>query len=494
MNLEIITGMYFYMLIMAILIYLGMRWEVHKNKYKNFYSLPSPTPNFPIFGNIILFKKLKYNIVKIFEYAMEKVGSPCLLYMPHRAYLTSSPEEFKIILNHPDALEKGAFYKVFNKTFGETLLLESVHPWKTNRKLLSKGFNQKVLNNFVATFYNCSNRLVNKLKNNDDKDLAYLLHRYTWDNFTENFFECKMNSLDDETNEFVDMILKGQTTMGSRIGNIIKMNDFLYNFTEDGKYLDRIMKRAFAFIQGVVSKKRLEWSQEIDEEVFSKELKRLPLLKLLISKEEIPDKYIREEMVLFAAAATDTTAYSIAYTCILLALHPDIQEKVYKEVINIVGKDREIDFTDLPLLKYTEMAINEALRLLPVIPMIGRKSTADIDLGTRVIPANTDIICFIYGTHRNKKYWRDPKKYNPDRFLPEEVAKRPQCAFIPFSGGPRNCIGWKYAMIAMQTTISNIVRHFHITTNYKSIDDMDFESSIAMSPTHPLDCHFKIRK
>ncbi|CAH0559998.1 unnamed protein product [Brassicogethes aeneus] len=479
-------------LLITIITFFGVKREHYRKKYQVFYSLPTPSPTLPLIGNCFLFYKFDYNLLKVFNLISEQVGNPCAINLPSRHYFTSCPEELKIILNHPDALEKSTLYDVFKIVFGKALLLESVPQWKKNRKLLSKGFNQKVLDGFVDTFYKISCNLNTKLQNNNS-DLVYTFQKNSWDNFNENLFENTTNSLDEETNEFIDMITNGQHTMTHRVGNLIKMNDFLYKFTKDGKYLEGIMTRAKDFLQTIIVKykKKSERDDQTNIEE-NTDLMKLPLLKLILAKTD--DEYIKKELILFAAAATDTTAYSMAYTCILLAMHPAIQEKVYKEVINIVGKDEEITYNILPSLKYTEMAINEALRLLPVVPWIARKSTADIDLGTKVIPPNTDIHCFIFGTHRNEKFYPDPKKYDPDRFLPEEVAKRPQFAFLPFSRGPRNCLGWKYGMMAMKTTIANIVRNFHISTKYKSIDDMEFVSSIVMSPTHPLDCQFKIRK
>ncbi|CAH0559219.1 unnamed protein product [Brassicogethes aeneus] len=368
------------LLLIAISTYSWIKEKNHKNKYKDFYSLPTPKPVLPIIGNGLLFYKFNYNIVKVSEFISETVGNPCVIYMPNETYCTSCPEELKIILNHPDCLEKGSFYKVLNTTFKQTLLIESVSKWKKNRKLVSKGFNQKVLDSSVESFNTMGPNLIEKLKKNNE-DLVYLFQKFTLDNFTENFLNINFNFLDEKESEFVDMITNGEKTMARRIGNLIKMNDFCYNFTGDGRYLNKIMAQAFDFIQKILTNKRLELNENYFSHVETKELRRGQLLQLLLSDKDTTDEYIRKELVLLAGAATDTTAYSMAFTCVLLGMHPDIQKKVYEEVINIVGKDKEIEHNILPSLKYTEMAINESLRLLPVIPYTGRRSVADIHLG-----------------------------------------------------------------------------------------------------------------
>ncbi|KAJ8949877.1 hypothetical protein NQ318_010511 [Aromia moschata] len=118
-----------------------------------------------------------------------------------------------------------------------------------------------------------------------------------------------------------------------------------------------------------------------------------------------------------------------------------LAERVYQEVVETVGKTNAIGPNDLPNLKYTEMAISESLRILPSIPFIARAVSEDMDMGTRIIPSDTDIVISIFDIHRNEKYWKDPLKYDPDRFLPEEMANRDPYTFLPFSAGPKNCIG-----------------------------------------------------
>ncbi|KAJ8922879.1 hypothetical protein NQ315_007914 [Exocentrus adspersus] len=139
--------------------------------------------------------------------------------------------------------------------------------------------------------------------------------------------------------------------------------------------------------------------------------------------------------------ATDTSGLTLAHTFTLLGMNPEAQEKVYQEVKQSIGLDSPICYTDLPYLKYTERAIFEAMRLLPVTPAIERYASTDIDLGNKTIPAGTNVLVSVFNLHRSEAYWKNPLEYNPDRFLPEEVSERDPYAFIPFSGGPRNCIG-----------------------------------------------------
>ncbi|XP_049820649.1 cytochrome P450 4C1-like [Aethina tumida] len=467
----------------VIIYYYGLRERKNKQIFKPFYSTPTVFP-FPIIGST--YRLLGKNVLEAVDWGLRNYGPSVLAYIPHRTYITMVPEEMKIILNHPAALEKSAEYNHLQSIFHNTLLLAPVESWRKHRKLISKSFKQTILDMFVITFYEKS-CILNKilLEGSYDKDNIYtLFEKYTLDVFSDATLGIKSTSLENkDDNYFVQALSEAQKLAVERVGNLIKMNDFLFSFLPDAKALNNCVAGLNNYIAEIMKKKRESKLTEVESD-------RLPVLDLLLNsaeKEKLLDTYIQQEMILFAAAATDTTAYTTAYTLCLLGMHPEIQERVYQEIIDVVGKDGDILHTDLPKLKYTKMAIYESQRLLPSIPLIARKIKEKLDLGDKVIPPNTGVILSFFHMHRDPNIYPDPMVYNPDRFLPEEIAKRPQYSFLPFSGGPRNCIGMKYASMLLKTTIANIVRNFRITTKHKSVSDLKLISSIVMTTAHPLD-------
>jgi cytochrome P450 len=129
--------------------------------------------------------------------------------------------------------------------------------------------------------------------------------------------------------------------------------------------------------------------------------------------------------------------------CLLLAQNPHIQDKVFNEINDEYPSfDEPLTLGTLNRMTYLEMAIKETMRLIPIVPFIGREVKSDFDLGPCRLKEDTIVIINIYALHRRKDIWgEDADEYNPDRFLPENVAKRHSYAYIPFSGGARNCIG-----------------------------------------------------
>ncbi|CAH0560968.1 unnamed protein product [Brassicogethes aeneus] len=479
------------LLAVTILVVLMVQNKRKEKAYKNFYKLPHPFW-IPIIGNAYLM--VQRNLLKAVQKTHKIYGDSYLFYFPHRTYFSTIPEEIKIILNHPHCLNKSKEYNHLQIIMPNTVFLVKAQRWRKLRKILSKSFKPSILDLFTDIFYEKSCVLVDLLKKDNSQDICYLFQKLTLDNFSEATLGVKSTILQDEKEHiFVTGVKEVQRLAFNRIGNVIKMNDFLFSFMEDCQTIKYYMNGLYKHIGKIMTEKRVLMANENDAMLNISKLPFLDLLLQVSEKEELTNEYIEEEMVLFAAAATDTTAYSMAFTCFMLALHPDIQEKLYQEVISVCGY-KEIGTSNLNDLKYLEMVISETQRLFPVIPLIGRTNTVDIDLGDKIIPANTNIALNYMALHRHPKYYTDPLVFNPNRFLPEEIAKRPPYTFLPFSAGPRNCIGMKYALMVMKTSIANIVRNFHLTTSHKSFEEIDVESSAVMMPITPLDVKYTERQ
>ncbi|NXG71181.1 CP4F4 protein, partial [Baryphthengus martii] len=161
----------------------------------------------------------------------------------------------------------------------------------------------------------------------------------------------------------------------------------------------------------------------------------------------------------------DTTASGLAWLLYNLARHPHYQERCRQEVQELLkGREvEEIGWEDLAHLPFTTMCIKESLRLHPPVTAVARRCTRDIAMRDgRVVPKEVTCLMSIYGTHHNPELWPDPQVYNPLRFSPENSKGRSPLAFVPFSAGPRNCIGQNFAMAEMKVVAALTVARFLI--------------------------------
>ncbi|XP_045459786.1 probable cytochrome P450 4d14 [Melitaea cinxia] len=187
--------------------------------------------------------------------------------------------------------------------------------------------------------------------------------------------------------------------------------------------------------------------------------------KLLLSKsadgKPTPDDVINEELSLLCFTGHYTTTMTISHTLYCLAKYPKIQDRVFEEQQSIFNENLQKKPTnnELNQMKYLEAVIKESIRVIPTVTKIGRQLKNDLTLKDgRVVPAGISVIIFYEAAFKNPKVFPEPEKYIPERFLNPMHAY----AFVPFSAGRRNCIGFRFAWVAMKATLSNILRRYEV--------------------------------
>lgn len=189
------------------------------------------------------------------------------------------------------------------------------------------------------------------------------------------------------------------------------------------------------------------------------------------SKMRFTDEEIQDEIEIIIGGGADSSGHTICFVLLLLGMYPEVQKRVYEEIMSV-----EINLlleyltkSDLNQLTYLEQVINETMRILPAVPMIARELNGPVVLTNGVVlPSGTTVGIGIRDTHRNKKVWgQNADQFNPDRFSTESKQNRHPYSFIPFSGGPRNCIGLKLARFSARTILYKILLHYEVSTNQK---------------------------
>jgi cytochrome P450 len=154
---------------------------------------------------------------------------------------------------------------------------------------------------------------------------------------------------------------------------------------------------------------------------------------------------VRDELVTFLLAGHETTSNTLAWALYLLSQSPAAEAKLCAEIDQVLaGRPPEAD--DLERLRYAEQIIKEALRLYPPAFAIPRSVSRDVRLGGYDVPAGSEVIAWVYFTHRDPAAFPDPEAFRPERFEPEAEARLPRGAYLPFGAGPRACIGRAFAM------------------------------------------------
>ncbi|XP_018400947.1 PREDICTED: cytochrome P450 4C1-like [Cyphomyrmex costatus] len=270
-----------------------------------------------------------------------------------------------------------------------------------------------------------------------------------------------------------------------RFRNIYIIPDIIFNLTSLGKKQRECINISHSIVEKMIQQRTNELST-----MSTNDKRFVDIFMRLFSDEKFTQKEIIDNVVTMIGAAADTTAATLNFVIFMLANFSEIQEKAYKELLEIYGtetpKNAPVKYEDLQHMNYLDCVIKETLRLFPSIPMIGRILTEDLKIGEFVIPKGTDVIISIIRMHRNEKYWPNPLMFDPDRFLSEKTNCLPYY-FMPFSDGSRNCIGAKYAMMSMKVILATLIRMFVFKLNHSiEIDKIKLNSDIVLSTVEPL--------
>uniref|UniRef100_A0A182S621 Uncharacterized protein n=1 Tax=Anopheles maculatus TaxID=74869 RepID=A0A182S621_9DIPT len=212
---------------------------------------------------------------------------------------------------------------------------------------------------------------------------------------------------------------------------------------------------------------------------------------------EIDEEGIREEVDTFMFEGHDTTSAGIIFTLLLLAHSPDVQQRLYEELQLVAGSRSDADgaeFTqrDFNELKYMDMVLKESLRLYPPVPFISRNISEDTMFGDRMVPKDTLFNVHIFDLHRDPAVFPDPERFDPDRFLPENVAERSPYAYVPFSAGLRNCIGQRFAILELKAVLGAILMNFRVLPVTRR-EELVFVADIILRTKDPIMVKFERR-
>nr|AIW80010.1 cytochrome P450 CYP4FB1 [Nilaparvata lugens] len=279
---------------------------------------------------------------------------------------------------------------------------------------------------------------------------------------------------------------------------------FIFALTSMKTVHDRAAKRVLEFTEKVIQKKRLRFKAEkrdmLDEksdDVSDNKHCKMAFLDLMLES-GMSDTQLRDETMTIIIGGQETTSTELSFALLMLALHPNIQEKVHEELDAVFGEDSRAapSMFELNSLEYLERVIKETMRLFPALPAIGKRLQEDIHVGQYEIPAGVDIGIFIYETHRDPATWGPtPHHFNPDHFLPEKCRSRHPYSYFPFSAGLRNCIGQKYALLQMKSVLSTLLRRYTLVPGpgHTCIEDIELVMNTTLKSRKGFEVIFNLR-
>ncbi|XP_016939348.1 cytochrome P450 4g1 [Drosophila suzukii] len=475
-------------------------WRRNSREYRMVANIPSP-PELPILGQAHVAAGLSNaEILAVGLGYLNKYGETMKAWLGNvlLVFLTN-PSDIELILSGHQHLTKAEEYRYFKPWFGDGLLISNGHHWRHHRKMIAPTFHQSILKSFVPTFVDHSKSVVARMGLEAGKsfDVHDYMSQTTVDILLSTAMGVKKLPEGNKSFEYAQAVVDMCDIIHKRQVKLLYRLDSIYKFTKLREKGDRMMNIILGMTSKVVKDRKENFQEEsraiveeiatpvssspaskkeglrddlddIDEnDVGAK--RRLALLDAMVEMAKNPDiewneKDIMDEVNTIMFEGHDTTSAGSSFALCMMGIHKDIQAKVFAEQKAIFGDNmlRDCTFADTMEMKYLERVILETLRLYPPVPLIARRLDYDLKLasGPYTVPKGTTVIVLQYCVHRRPDIYPNPTKFDPDNFLPERMANRHYYSFIPFSAGPRSCVGRKYAMLKLKVLLSTIVRNY----------------------------------
>jgi cytochrome P450 len=373
-------------------------------------------------------------------------------------YLLNRPDFIQdVLVTYQRNFMKSRVLQRAKMLLGEGLLTNEGESHLRQRRLVQPAFYRDHLVSYANTMVSCGRTAAERWKPGETRDMADEMMRVTLAIVGQTLFSKDVEEEASEIGEALTEVLGMFATLLLPFSSLIQMLPLpkFLRVKRAQKFLDRT-------IYNMIAERRASGADTGD---------LLSMLLLAVDEEGsggMTDKQVRDEAITLFLAGHETTATALTWTWYLLSQHPNVDEKMRSEIRRVLG-DRPPSYNDLPQLRYTEMVLAESLRLYPPAWAIGRTVKSNTRIFNYEVPKGAICLMSPYVMHRNPRYFPEPERFNPERFTPEAKQNRPKFAYFPFGGGPRMCIGERFAWMEGVLLLATIAQRWRFNLVPKQI-------------------------
>ncbi|XP_037357262.1 cytochrome P450 4A11-like isoform X2 [Talpa occidentalis] len=426
------------LLIKAAQLYLHRQWLL-----KALQQFPCP-PSHWLFGHYKEFQKDE-ELLQLLK-RVEKFPSACprWLWGSKVQFLVYDPDYMKLILGRSDP-KSHIPYKFLAPWIGYGLLLLNGQPWFQHRQMLTPAFHYDTLKPYVGLMADSVRVMLDKWQQLSGPNPRVEVFEYISLMTLDSIMKCAFSH-------------QGSVQTDS--------------MTPEGRRNQQACQVAHEHTDQVIRQRKAHLQKEGELEKISKK-RHLDFLDILLrarmeNGDSLSDADLRAEVDTFMFEGHDTTASGISWILYALATHPEHQQRCREELQGLLGDGASLSWDHLDQMPYTTMCIKEALRLYPPVPGVGRELSKPVTFPDgRSLPKGFTVSLSIYGLHHNPKVWTNPEMFDPSRFAPGSA--RHSHAFLPFSGGSRNCIGKQFAMNEMKVAVALTLLRFELVPDLSQV-------------------------
>ena len=396
------------------------------------------------------------NPVRILTKYTEDFGATFRFYLGglKQAIVTTDPAVIQHVLktNAENYQKSEIQVKRMGHFLGKGLLTTHGEAWRTQRRLIQRGFERKqleILSSIMQDSLAESLREFDRQVSLGPVDIYPQLMKMTFSMVAKSLFGARLKDED------IDLVSHTISTVQEFIvrQTIQPYLNPWFSVSGDLRRHEEMRVRADGILLEYIRSRR---GQEPGHD----------LLQILMDArysdgEGMSDELVLSESMQLLVAGHETSSNALSWLLYLLSSRPDCLERVRQEFHSVLG-EAPLSFGDVPKFEFATQVILEALRLYPPFWMVDRMAVADDRVGDLAIPRGSMVIVFIHGAHHAPRYWPDPESFDPERFTKANEKLHTPFTHLPFGAGPRGCIGGNYAVLQILMILSELLRRYDL--------------------------------
>jgi len=394
------------------------------------------------------------NPVRVLSRYGEEFGDTFKFYLGglKEAIVTTNPAVIQHVLktNSENYQKSDIQVKRMGHFLGKGLLTTHGEAWRTQRRLIQKGFDRKQLEALSAIM---QGSLAESLRDFDRQigsgpvDIYPHLMKMTFSMVAKSLFGASLR------NEDIDLVSHTICTVQEFIVRQTLQPYLNPWFAVSGELRrhEEMRTRADAVLLAYIRERR--------NQAPGHDLLQTLMDARYSDGEGMSDELVLSESMQLLVAGHETSSNALSWLLYLFSSRPDCLERVREEFDSVLG-DSPLTYSDVPRFEFTTQVIQEALRLYPPFWMVDRMAVADDRAGDLEIPRGSTVIVYVYGAHHAPRHWQDPERFDPGRFNKTNEKLQAPFTYLPFGAGPRGCIGGNYAMLQILMILSSLLRKY----------------------------------
>ncbi len=389
-------------------------------------------------------------------------------------FVASDPAVIKdVLVTHNQNFHKSRGLERVKVLLGEGLLTSEDAFHLRQRRLMQPAFHRDRVAAYAATMVSHADRLRGGWADGATFDMAREMSRLTLLIVGKTLFDADVEAQARDVGEAMSGLMNSFWTLMLPFGEQLQRLPIPY--LRRGR---KARERLDVIIYGLIRERRARLGDRGD------------LLSMLLMAQDDDDKgrgmtdlQVRDEAMTIFLAGHETTANALTWTWYLLSQSPEVERRLHEEIDRVLG-GRLPTVADVDRLPYTTRVVTESMRLYPPAWLVGRRAVGEYSIGGYYVPPRSIIIMSQWIVHRDARHYREPERFDPDRWTPEFKAALPRFAYFPFGGGPRQCIGESFAWMELVLLVATIAQRwrFDLVPGHPVVP----QAAVTLRPKHGM--------